>query len=252
MTGGDEKDDFTGDEGNDTLTGGGGSDVLDGGPDDDRVFARDGAADTVRCGSETDTATADQRSVDKVDGDCESTAFLPEPAPDPAPFPLPPPAPTPDPAPAPGPGGDPPADTGGNPSAPDTGSGAAADVPAALTLELTGARSQRIARQEAVTVTVRCPAAASAATAGARGDLGRPGRRRGGPAARTTLTTKAVTRQLPVGAAATLRLRLTGRQVRDLRAALAAGRRPKLRLTVRASDAAGHRVARSRTVRARA
>jgi Ca2+-binding RTX toxin-like protein len=52
------------------LTGGKGRDTLDGGPGNDRIFAVDGAVDTVRCGSGKDVVTADR--VDKVARDCET------------------------------------------------------------------------------------------------------------------------------------------------------------------------------------
>ena len=65
-------------EGNDELIGGGGGDVLegrrgddrfDGGPGIDQVRARDLSADTIACGSETDSVAADAR--DNVAADCE-------------------------------------------------------------------------------------------------------------------------------------------------------------------------------------
>ncbi len=48
-----------GGSGGDTLTGDGGANTFEAGPGADTINARDGAADTVNCGSETDTANVD-------------------------------------------------------------------------------------------------------------------------------------------------------------------------------------------------
>ena len=52
-------DELDGGAGDDDLTGGSGIDQLRGGLGGDRIGARDGAADTVKCGGGTDTATLD-------------------------------------------------------------------------------------------------------------------------------------------------------------------------------------------------
>ena len=64
--------------GNDTLTGGGGADELLGGNDADQIFARDGVADTVDCGTGTDNAQTDRLSLDSVTG-CEALDAIAEP-----------------------------------------------------------------------------------------------------------------------------------------------------------------------------
>jgi Ca2+-binding RTX toxin-like protein len=56
--------------GNDTLTGGRGADILDGGTGNDTINARDGAADTIRCGPGKDRVTADRR--DRIAAGCET------------------------------------------------------------------------------------------------------------------------------------------------------------------------------------
>ncbi|MGZ4257252.1 MAG: beta strand repeat-containing protein [Gaiellaceae bacterium] len=60
--------------GNDQLDGGGGSDTIGGGNGDDSIYAKDGIADNVTCGSGNDTATVD--AVDSVNADCEIAGFL--------------------------------------------------------------------------------------------------------------------------------------------------------------------------------
>jgi myo-inositol-hexaphosphate 3-phosphohydrolase len=59
-------------DGADVLTGGFGKDTLEGGGGNDQLGARDGVADTVRCGPGVDTVTAD--TVDSVSSDCESVS----------------------------------------------------------------------------------------------------------------------------------------------------------------------------------
>jgi putative metal-binding protein/hemolysin type calcium-binding protein len=63
--------------GADSLNGLGGADVLDGGADGDVINARDGAVDTVICGSGTDTANVD--FDDSVAADCETVNRTPRP-----------------------------------------------------------------------------------------------------------------------------------------------------------------------------
>lgn len=58
-----------GEWGDDEIEGAALRDVLDGGPGDDTILARDGGADTVRCGSGSDTALVDDD--DSVATDCE-------------------------------------------------------------------------------------------------------------------------------------------------------------------------------------
>ena len=62
-------DKLYGGKGNDTIVGGTGPDLFEGGAGDDRVFARDGQRDTIRCGTGKDTVTADKK--DTVSRDCE-------------------------------------------------------------------------------------------------------------------------------------------------------------------------------------
>lgn len=70
LTGSDGADTLDGGGGPDTLTGGDAADTLNGGEGDDAIEARDGQADTVTCGSGSDTAVAD--ATDIVASDCES------------------------------------------------------------------------------------------------------------------------------------------------------------------------------------
>ena len=58
--------------GADVLTGGLGRDTLDGGSGNDQLMARDGIADSVRCGGGIDTVAAD--AFDSASSDCESVS----------------------------------------------------------------------------------------------------------------------------------------------------------------------------------
>jgi len=70
-------DDLTGDDLANSITGLGGTDTVKALAGPDAVDVRDGRADTASCGSEIDTATADQEGVDAVNADCENVSFLP-------------------------------------------------------------------------------------------------------------------------------------------------------------------------------
>jgi Ca2+-binding RTX toxin-like protein len=82
LLGAEGNDWLLGGAGNDVMLGGDGSDVLVGGPDadtfssgagDDRNLARDGVADSITCGTGTDSVTAD--TIDKEPaGDCENVS----------------------------------------------------------------------------------------------------------------------------------------------------------------------------------
>jgi Ca2+-binding RTX toxin-like protein len=82
--------------GNDVLNGGAGVDQISGEAGNDEITSRDGSADTVNCGSETDSAVADV--LDVID-ECETVdRGIPPPQPPPTPPPPTPPGPTPPPA----------------------------------------------------------------------------------------------------------------------------------------------------------
>ena len=59
-----------------------------------------------------------------------------------------------------------------------------------------------------------------------------------------------MTKQLPAATTTTLKLRLQRRQLKATRSVLLAGKRPKLKVTVRATDVAGATVAYTLTVNA--
>ena len=178
------------------IVGGPGADTLAAGDGADQVEVRDGEGDRVSCGADADTAISDRRSVDAVDGDCETVDALPEPEPE------------------------------DQPTTPDT----------ALSFSLSGASRQRLLRQRAVRVKVSCPLEECTTVASGSGRLLKLGPRTTRVAAATTGTVK---------------LRLTRKQLSALRKALAAGRRPKVKVTVRARDAAGNTVERALRVTAR-
>jgi Ca2+-binding RTX toxin-like protein len=65
---------LSGQDGDDLITGGTGAEVLMGGGGNDRIEARDGAADSVDCGHQTDSALVDQDAEGSITG-CETVAF---------------------------------------------------------------------------------------------------------------------------------------------------------------------------------
>jgi hypothetical protein len=78
VTGSPFADGLVGDAGPNTITGLGGADTVSALAGPDTVRVRDGGPDTASCGSEIDTATADQEGVDSINRDCENVAFAPE------------------------------------------------------------------------------------------------------------------------------------------------------------------------------
>ncbi|MFI5028177.1 MAG: calcium-binding protein [Solirubrobacterales bacterium] len=198
-------DTLTGSSAANAITPLGGADVVQamGGPD--LVNARDGVHDNVSCGTGTDKAVSDRRSLDTIQADCEEVDALPEAA------------------------------------GPSSGT--------SLEFQLTGARRQRLLKQKAVVVRARCPQEACTAVASASGRL--PKLTRGVASALSKLKLKPVTTRLPAGPAETLKLRLSGKQRAAIRARLQVGEKPKLRVTVTATDVSGKAVQRSLVVLAK-
>jgi len=181
----------------------------------DTIGVRDGGPDTVGCGSEVDTVTADQRSVDQVNADCDNVDFLPEP-----------------PTTTTGGGGT----TGTGSTAPGGGAGTATDRTLALTLR--AAHAQRVLRQKGLVLKVACPDEACTAIVGTTGSL--KGLRTG---------IHPATKRITAGTVQTIKVRLTGAQLRTLRAALRVHKRATLKVTVNAVDAAGNVVTRTLRVK---
>ena len=148
----------------------------------DKVDVRDGGPDTASCGTEINTATADQKSVDAVNVDCETVDYLPEPTPTPTNNPTT--------------GG---GTTTGTPVGGADGTGPGGPNDRELTFSLAGSRAQRVLRQKAVIVTATCPVETCAVVASATGKLPRV-RQRAGAAALTTLALKPVVAQVTAGA----------------------------------------------------
>jgi Ca2+-binding RTX toxin-like protein len=189
----------------DTLTGSAGANTIDplGGADvvqalggADLVNVRDGVADNASCGTGIDKAVSDRRSLDTVQADCEQVDALPEPA---------------------GPATTPDRDT-------------------RLDFRLSGARVQRLLKQKAIVIRLRCPEEDCTAVVKATGKVAR---------------VKAVTKRLPAGPAKTLKLHLKRRQREAIAARLLAGKKPKLKVSVSATDAAGNPVRRTLIVTAK-
>ena len=205
------------------VTGGAGNDTIATLAGADTVNARDGGPDTVSCGADSDSATADQRSVDQVNADCENVDFLPETT-------------TTTTTGTTGAGGT----TGGGGTT--TTGGPAGTLPVAratsLSFGLRVAHAQHVLRQKGVVVKVTCPDEACTAIVGTTGSL--RGLRSG---------IRPATSQVAAGVTKTLRVRLTRKQLRLLRTALRHHKHAVLTLTVDGVDASGNVV--TRTVRVR-
>jgi len=82
VCGGEGADRVSGGAGGDTVSGGAGSDTVSGGPGNDTINARDGAADSINCGTGTDTVRLDPEdtvsgaSATNPTGSCESVGAV--------------------------------------------------------------------------------------------------------------------------------------------------------------------------------
>ncbi|HEY0390849.1 MAG TPA: calcium-binding protein [Solirubrobacterales bacterium] len=121
---------------------------------------------------------------------------------------------------------------GGN--AAPRGDGAPGDM--TLDFRLSAKRTQRLVEQKAVVVRLRCPAEACTATVKAAGKVAK---------------IKKATKKIPAGPAKTLKLHLKRKQRDAIEQRLLAGRKPKLKVTAIATDAAGNMVSRTLTVTAK-
>lgn len=174
----------------------------------DTVRVRDGEGDRVSCGDGADTASADRRTLDALDVDCETVDALPEPA----------------------------AGDGGQGPLPTD----AADTE--LDFSLSAARAQRVLRQRGIRMRLSCPDEPCTVTASASALL-----RRGGDPA--LVRRRPLTVEVATPGARQVRLALSRRSRRALRAAIEAGGRPSFRVTATARDAAGNSVTRVQRVR---
>jgi Ca2+-binding RTX toxin-like protein len=205
-------DTLTGNGLGNSITGLGGNDTISALAGPDAVDVRDGGPDTAGCGSEIDTATADQSSLDSVNADCETVDFLPEPDP---------------------------GDGGG-----DGGGGGPVDNEIAF--KLAGKAKQRVLKQKGVVVRVRCPLEDCTATASGKGKVPRPRR-----SPRAKLNLKPVTETLAAGVAEKVKLRLKKKQRRAIAAALRAGKKPRVKVSASVIDGAGNAATDKLTVTAK-
>ena len=132
---------------------------------------------------------------------------------------------------------------------PDPGSGGAgggAGPDTELGFELSGKRKQRVLRQRGVVVRAFCPLEDCNVTASGSGKVPKPKR-----AALAKLNLKPVTEALAAGTAERIELPLRKRQLRAVKTALGAGRRPVLKVSVSVTDAAGNATADTLKVKAR-
>jgi hypothetical protein len=105
-----------------------------------------------------------------------------------------------------------------------------------LDFRLQGRHRQRLLAQRAIVVKLLCPQESCTVSVGAKGKLAK---------------VKRVSRNVAAGKAKTLKLRLSRKQREAIATALAAGRRPKLKVSAVAIDAAGNRVEQALAVMAK-
>ena len=106
----------------------------------------------------------------------------------------------------------------------------------ALDFRLQGAHKQRLLAQRAIVVKLLCPQENCTVAIGAKGKLAK---------------VKRVSKHVAAGKAKTLKLRLSRKQREAIAAALALGRKPKLKVSALAIDATGNRVKRALVVTAK-
>ncbi len=125
--------------------------------------------------------------------------------------------------------------------APGTPEGEGEDIArdTVVELALTAKKKQRVLKQKGVIIGVECPLEACAVAATGTARLSRP------------VKLKPASKELVAGVSVSLRLKLKRKQLASLRTVLAEGRKPKLRVSVEAVDAAGNRSFRTLTVRTR-
>jgi Ca2+-binding RTX toxin-like protein len=122
-------------------------------------------------------------------------------------------------------------------TAPGGGSGSGTTPPdRTLVFRLQGSHQQRLLAQQAIVVKLRCPQENCTVAVGAKGNLAK---------------VKRVSKPVFAAKVRTLKLRLSGGQRAAIAAALAAGRKPKLKVSAVATDAAGNRVKRTLVVTAK-
>jgi Ca2+-binding RTX toxin-like protein len=105
-----------------------------------------------------------------------------------------------------------------------------------LDFRLSGKRTQRLIEQKAIIVRLRCPAEACDASVKAAGKVAK---------------VKKTTKKIAAGPAKTLKLRLKRKQRDAIEERLLAGKKPKLKVTAIATDAAGNKIMRTLTVTAK-
>jgi Ca2+-binding RTX toxin-like protein len=211
LRGGPATDVLRGTAGPNVIEGGGGGDVVLALEGEDTVLLRDGIPDTADCGPDNDRATVDPGGIDVTIG-CESVAAGVA------------------------------AGVAALPGAPGTSGGPGAAGRPRVAATLKGPGSQRLVRG-AVTLRLACPvlSCAARATASTRLPVGIGARKR----AVALLPTRA---RIIAGESKLLRLRLAPAGLAQVRAALAAGRHPVVRVTVVVTDAAAARGTLRRTI----
>lgn len=199
-----------------SITGLGGNDTVSALAGPDSVDVRDGGPDTASCGTEIDSATADQASVDNVNADCENVSFLAEP------------------------------DTGGGGGNGD-GDGSPAP-PDALSFDLSGKATQRIVKQEGVIAKASCPLENCDVVVDGKAKVPSP---KGARTPRAKFDLKPINAAVAAGVVEKVKLRLGKRRLQAAKAALRAGKTPKITVTASATDAAGNGATDSLQVKAK-
>ena len=206
-------DTLTGDSNDNSIIALAGPDTVAAEAGTDVVNVRDGGPDTASCGDGIDSATADQASVDSVNADCENTDFIPEP------------------------------NGGGGGNGPPTGPG-----DTEVSFDLSGKARQRVVEQKGVIVKASCPAEDCTATASGTARVPKP---KGGRRPRAKFNLRPVTEQVSAGVTEKVELPIAKRRLRAMKAALRAGKKPKVTVTANVTDAFGNAATDRLTVRAR-
>jgi Ca2+-binding RTX toxin-like protein len=203
-------DDLQGSGGPNTITGGAGTDKIQTLGGVDRVEARDGEADAVDCGLDADTGIFDLVGVDTVSG-CESSLFLTRPSP--------------------------------AKPAPTTGPAKPAGqllVDRSVELIISAADTQRIGAK-GVAVTLECPRENCSVKASASLKEPKAKKKRKRARGAKTLRLKGASLRLEAGKERTVRLKLSGKNLRRTVRALRKRGKRRVSILATATDAAGNK-----------
>ena len=126
------------------------------------------------------------------------------------------------------------------------GGGGGGETDTEISFDLTGKAKQRIVKQKGVIVQASCPLESCTATASGKGKVPKPK----GRAPRAKLILKPVTAAVDAGIAERIKLPLKKKALKQVKAALEAGKRPKVTVSTSVTDASGNQATDALTVKA--